>query len=64
MQYGENVFLKDFVFDGIDFIMEADAALGCNYLEKENSNMNGGILVVNRLSFYKRRLIYLANILY
>ena len=25
MQYGKNVFLKDFVPDGIDFIIEADA---------------------------------------
>ena len=25
MQYGKNVFLKDFVLDGIDFILEADA---------------------------------------
>ena len=29
MKYGENVFfLRDFVLDGIDFIIEADADLG------------------------------------
>ena len=27
MQYGKNVFLKDFVLDGIDFITEVDADL-------------------------------------
>ena len=27
MQYGKNVFFKDFVLDGIDFIIEADADL-------------------------------------
>ena len=27
MQYGKNVFLKDFVLDGINFIIEADADL-------------------------------------
>ena len=28
MQYGKNVFLKGFVLDEIDFIIEADADLG------------------------------------
>ena len=27
MRYEKNVFLKDFVLDGIDFIIEADAYL-------------------------------------
>ena len=27
MQYGKNVFLKDFVLDAIDFIIEVDADL-------------------------------------
>ena len=27
MQYGKNDFLKDFVLDGMDFIIEADADL-------------------------------------
>ena len=27
MQYGQNVFLKDFVLDGIDVIIEVDADL-------------------------------------
>ena len=27
MQYGQNVFFKDFVLDGIDFLIEANADL-------------------------------------
>ena len=27
MQYGKNVFLKDFALDGIDFVVEVDADL-------------------------------------
>ena len=54
MQNEKNKFLKDFLLE-IDFIIEADLILGCNYLEKEKSNMTRGILVLNQLLFYIRK---------
>ena len=62
MQNEKNKFLKDFLLE-IDFIIEADLILGCNYLEKEKSNMTRGILVLNQLLFYIRKQIYFAYVL-
>ena len=37
--------------------------LGCNYLEKKNSNMNSGIQVVNDLLFYEKKTNLLRQLL-
>ena len=52
IQYGKNVPLKDFVLVGSGLIIEAD----------ENQDKNRGSMVVNDLQFYKKRLIYCANV--
>ena len=52
IQYGKNIFLKDFFHVGTGLLIEVDDDL--NFVEKRNLHKSRGSLVVNNLLFIKK----------